>query len=99
MQTTRSAADWPQRSLRCAWRRTVVWASMKQAGVLCWVRPVCVKKIVFINAQTSNNINTVVCDAGPMVYGICFCPISKKDDMKNLKVAGNAFLNIIYIVI
>lgn len=25
---------------------------------------------------------------GPMVYGICFCPISKKDELRNLKVAG-----------
>lgn len=23
-----------------------------------------------------------------MVYGICFCPVSKKEDLKNLKVAG-----------
>lgn len=23
-----------------------------------------------------------------MVYGICFCPISKKEELKNLKVAG-----------
>uniref|UniRef100_A0A8C5HCZ1 Ribonuclease n=1 Tax=Gouania willdenowi TaxID=441366 RepID=A0A8C5HCZ1_GOUWI len=25
---------------------------------------------------------------GPMVYGICFCPVSKKEDLKDLKVAG-----------
>ncbi|CAB1344481.1 unnamed protein product [Coregonus sp. 'balchen'] len=25
---------------------------------------------------------------GPMVYGICFCPIGKKEDLKDLKVAG-----------
>uniref|UniRef100_A0A665X3E4 Ribonuclease n=1 Tax=Echeneis naucrates TaxID=173247 RepID=A0A665X3E4_ECHNA len=25
---------------------------------------------------------------GPMVYGICFCPVSKKEQLKNLKVAG-----------
>uniref|UniRef100_A0A8C1GK72 Ribonuclease n=2 Tax=Cyprinus carpio TaxID=7962 RepID=A0A8C1GK72_CYPCA len=24
---------------------------------------------------------------GPMVYGICFCPVSRKEDLKNLKVA------------
>lgn len=29
------------------------------------------------------------CDPGPMVYGICFCPVSKKEELKNLKVAGN----------
>ncbi|KAA0722027.1 Ribonuclease H2 subunit A [Triplophysa tibetana] len=29
---------------------------------------------------------------GPMVYGICFCPISKKEDMKNLKVADSKTL-------
>lgn len=23
-----------------------------------------------------------------MVYGICYCPVSKKEDLKNLKVAG-----------
>lgn len=30
-----------------------------------------------------------VCPSGPMVYGICYCPVSKKEDLKNLKVAGN----------
>jgi len=30
-----------------------------------------------------------VCDSGPMVYGICFCPVSKKEELKDLKVAGN----------
>lgn len=25
---------------------------------------------------------------GPMVYGICFCPISRKEELKDLKVAG-----------
>lgn len=30
----------------------------------------------------------VVFDPGPMVYGICYCPLSRKDDMKALKVAG-----------
>lgn len=30
----------------------------------------------------------VVCDPGPMVYGICFCPVSKKEELKGLKVAG-----------
>lgn len=29
------------------------------------------------------------CDPGPMVYGICFCPVSKKEQLKDLKVAGN----------
>lgn len=24
-----------------------------------------------------------------MVYGICFCPVSKKEELKDLKVAGN----------
>lgn len=30
---------------------------------------------------------------GPMVYGICFCPISKKDELKNLKVADSKTLS------
>ncbi|KAI1886782.1 hypothetical protein AGOR_G00199360 [Albula goreensis] len=30
---------------------------------------------------------------GPMVYGICFCPISKKDDLKGLKVADSKTLS------
>lgn len=30
--------------------------------------------------------------AGPMVYGICFCPVSKKEELKDLKVAGNPVL-------
>uniref|UniRef100_A0A3Q3W956 Ribonuclease n=1 Tax=Mola mola TaxID=94237 RepID=A0A3Q3W956_MOLML len=29
---------------------------------------------------------------GPMVYGICFCPISKKDKLKELKVADSKTL-------
>ncbi|XP_022614400.1 ribonuclease H2 subunit A [Seriola dumerili] len=29
---------------------------------------------------------------GPMVYGICFCPVSKKGDLKNLKVADSKTL-------
>lgn len=29
---------------------------------------------------------------GPMVYGICFCPISKKDELKDLKVADSKTL-------
>uniref|UniRef100_A0A672GWH5 Ribonuclease n=1 Tax=Salarias fasciatus TaxID=181472 RepID=A0A672GWH5_SALFA len=29
---------------------------------------------------------------GPMVYGICFCPISKKEDLKDLKVADSKTL-------
>nr|XP_023647612.1 ribonuclease H2 subunit A [Paramormyrops kingsleyae] len=29
---------------------------------------------------------------GPMVYGICFCPIKKKDDLKALKVADSKTL-------
>lgn len=33
----------------------------------------------------------VFCDPGPMVYGICFCPVSKKQELKDSKVAGNAF--------
>lgn len=32
-------------------------------------------------------------NAGPMVYGICYCPISKKEDLKNLKVADSKTLN------
>uniref|UniRef100_A0A3P8VPY9 Ribonuclease n=1 Tax=Cynoglossus semilaevis TaxID=244447 RepID=A0A3P8VPY9_CYNSE len=30
---------------------------------------------------------------GPMVYGICFCPVSKKEDLKNLKVADSKTLS------
>ncbi|XP_046899548.1 ribonuclease H2 subunit A isoform X2 [Hypomesus transpacificus] len=29
---------------------------------------------------------------GPMVYGICFCPVSKKEDLKDLKVADSKTL-------
>ncbi|XP_042559925.1 ribonuclease H2 subunit A [Clupea harengus] len=29
---------------------------------------------------------------GPMVYGICFCPVSKKDELKALKVADSKTL-------
>ncbi|XP_047435208.1 ribonuclease H2 subunit A isoform X2 [Mugil cephalus] len=29
---------------------------------------------------------------GPMVYGICFCPVSKKEELKNLKVADSKTL-------
>uniref|UniRef100_A0A3P8Z620 Ribonuclease n=1 Tax=Esox lucius TaxID=8010 RepID=A0A3P8Z620_ESOLU len=29
---------------------------------------------------------------GPMVYGICFCPVSKKEDLKNLKLADSKTL-------
>ncbi|XP_062405571.1 ribonuclease H2 subunit A [Sardina pilchardus] len=29
---------------------------------------------------------------GPMVYGICFCPVSKKEDLKGLKVADSKTL-------
>ncbi|CAF92579.1 unnamed protein product [Tetraodon nigroviridis] len=29
---------------------------------------------------------------GPMVYGICFCPISRKDELKDLKVADSKTL-------
>lgn len=29
---------------------------------------------------------------GPMVYGICYCPISKKEDLKDLKVADSKTL-------
>ncbi|KAM9314002.1 ribonuclease H2 subunit A isoform 2-T3 [Pholidichthys leucotaenia] len=29
---------------------------------------------------------------GPMVYGICFCPVSKKEDLKELKVADSKTL-------
>ncbi|KAM4603626.1 ribonuclease H2 subunit A isoform 1-T2 [Polymixia lowei] len=29
---------------------------------------------------------------GPMVYGICFCPVSKKEALKNLKVADSKTL-------
>lgn len=25
---------------------------------------------------------------GPLVYGLCICPISKKDDLKNMSFAG-----------
>lgn len=37
-----------------------------------------------------------VCVPGPMVYGICFCPISKKQELKDLKVAGNLFTDYIF---
>ncbi|TSK18015.1 Ribonuclease H2 subunit A [Bagarius yarrelli] len=30
---------------------------------------------------------------GPMVYGICFCPVSKKEGLKNLKVADSKTLS------
>ncbi|XP_062866455.1 ribonuclease H2 subunit A [Trichomycterus rosablanca] len=30
---------------------------------------------------------------GPMVYGICFCPVSRKEDLKNLKVADSKTLS------
>ncbi|XP_061685364.1 ribonuclease H2 subunit A isoform X1 [Syngnathoides biaculeatus] len=30
---------------------------------------------------------------GPMVYGICFCPISKKEDLKSLNVADSKTLS------
>lgn len=30
---------------------------------------------------------------GPMVYGICFCPISRKQDLKDLKVADSKTLS------
>ncbi|XP_029545466.1 ribonuclease H2 subunit A-like [Salmo trutta] len=29
---------------------------------------------------------------GPMVYGICFCPVAKKEDLKDLKVADSKTL-------
>ncbi|XP_027034720.2 ribonuclease H2 subunit A isoform X2 [Tachysurus fulvidraco] len=29
---------------------------------------------------------------GPMVYGICFCPVSRKEELKNLKVADSKTL-------
>ncbi|MEQ2302831.1 Ribonuclease H2 subunit A [Ameca splendens] len=29
---------------------------------------------------------------GPMVYGICFCPVSKKEELKDLKVADSKTL-------
>ncbi|XP_035390642.1 ribonuclease H2 subunit A isoform X2 [Electrophorus electricus] len=29
---------------------------------------------------------------GPMVYGICFCPVSKKEELKNLNVADSKTL-------
>uniref|UniRef100_A0A087Y3R5 Ribonuclease n=1 Tax=Poecilia formosa TaxID=48698 RepID=A0A087Y3R5_POEFO len=34
-----------------------------------------------------------VLDSGPMVYGICFCPVSKKEELKDLKVADSKTLN------
>ncbi|KAL7852405.1 hypothetical protein SRHO_G00181900 [Serrasalmus rhombeus] len=30
---------------------------------------------------------------GPMVYGICFCPVSRKEDLKDLKVADSKTLS------
>ncbi|XP_056136853.1 ribonuclease H2 subunit A [Lampris incognitus] len=30
---------------------------------------------------------------GPMVYGICYCPVSKKEELKNLKVADSKTLS------
>lgn len=45
-----------------------------------WTRPFCDWK--------NWSINLICCISGPMVYGICFCPVSRKEDMKNLKVAG-----------
>ncbi len=44
-----------------------------------WTRPFC---------DWNWSINLICCISGPMVYGICFCPVSRKEDMKNLKVAG-----------
>lgn len=39
----------------------------------------------------------VFSDLGPMVYGICFCPVSKKEELKDLKVAGNPFYLCIFL--
>lgn len=46
------------------------------------------KCIVLLVSLPFLHFNFTLCSPGPMVYGICFCPISKKDEVKNLKVAG-----------
>ena len=30
-----------------------------------------------------------MCDVGPMVYGICYCPIEREKELKNLGVDGS----------
>lgn len=45
-----------------------------------WRRP------LFFNWNLS--LHLMSCISGPMVYGICFCPVSRKEDLKNMKVAG-----------
>lgn len=44
--------------------------------------------MLFLVSYLPQHLTFVLCYPGPMVYGICFCPISKKDELKNLKVAG-----------
>ncbi len=59
---------------------------MRRAGVPYWV------SVVLVNTRSlcvwNWSIHLTCCISGPMVYGICFCPVSRKEDLKNSKVAG-----------
>ncbi len=59
---------------------------MRRAGVPYWV------SVVLVSTRSlcvwNWSIDLTCCISGPMVYGICFCPVSRKEDLKNSKVAG-----------
>lgn len=43
---------------------------------------------MYLTYDMHTNNTFLLCISGPMVYGICFCPVSRKKELKDLKVAG-----------
>ncbi|RKP10134.1 Rnaseh2a protein [Thamnocephalis sphaerospora] len=69
--------------------RRAYWALTKLAADQYLVRPACTRQTRVFSADASG----APVPSGPMVYGICYCPLDRADDLKALGFADSKTLN------
>ena len=68
-----------KRTTKCNVKLWMQFHTVFKGSIFRWVIVIWLVCTVLMNSP---------CYPGPMVYGICFCPVSRKEQLKDLKVAG-----------
>ena len=74
-----------KRTTKCNVKLWMQFHTVFKGSIFRWVIVIWLVCTVLMNSP---------CYPGPMVYGICFCPVSRKEQLKDLKVAGRHHLQL-----